>query len=245
MDFLKRMYGLSKARAEGLTPSSCRPPMPVRPFRDVLSGMAIIAEVKYATPAEGDLGIKESPSELAAAYQCMGASAISCLTEPAFFSGSMGYLAEIRNACSLPILMKDFIVDTRQIMAGRELGADAFLLVTEMLEAGELADLFACGRELGMDCLVEIHGLEGLEKALSIGAGIIGVNCRDLTTLTVDPKRHEEMADRLPEGVRKVAESGISSSARLAELKRLGYDAALIGRAMARHDSRKELLPCG
>jgi indole-3-glycerol phosphate synthase len=244
MDFLKRMYGLSKARAEGLNLSGM-PSMPVRSFRDALAGMAIIAEVKYATPAEGDLGIIETPEELAAQYQAHGASAVSCLTEPVFFSGSMEFISRIRGACSLPILMKDFIVDQRQIRAGRERGADAILLITEMLEPSELQDLYSCGRDLGMDCLVEVHGPEGLEKAIGLGARIIGVNSRDLATLRVDPGRHAEMITLLPAGVRKVAESGISSAGRLAELKAMGYDAALIGRAMVSPDLRRDILPCG
>jgi indole-3-glycerol phosphate synthase len=245
MDFLQRMYRLSKARAAELEPSPGSTLSSVRSFRGVLSGMSVIAEVKYATPAEGDLGIKESPEKLAALYQSLGASAVSCLTEPRFFSGSMEFLSRIRGACRLPILMKDFIVDAKQIVAGRELGADAFLLITEMLETTELAELFACGHELGMDCLVEVHGHEGLEKAVSIGAKIIGVNSRDLSTLKVDHLRHKEMAKLLPSGVKKVAESGVSSANRLRELKAMGYDAALIGRAMAQAALRRELLPCG
>jgi indole-3-glycerol phosphate synthase len=245
MDFLAHMYRLSKIRAAGLRPSGRTPYPPVRSLKDALQGMAVIAEVKYATPAEGDLGLKESPEDLASLYQAMGASAISCLTEPAFFSGSMEFLSRIRKACSLPILMKDFIVDARQIRTGRELGADAFLLISEMLDQGELQELYSCGRELGMDCLVEVQGPQGLEKALAIGAGIIGVNSRDLSTLKVDPERHGDMAKLLPAGAKKVAESGISSGMRLRELQAMGYDAALIGRAMANAGLRKELLPCG
>ena len=245
MDFLQSMYRLSKVRAAGLNPSAGRHPYPVRSFREALKGMSVIAEVKYATPAEGLLGIGESPSELATRFQSLGAAAVSCLTEPDFFSGSLSYLQEIREACSLPVLMKDFIVDPRQILAGRELGADAFLLITEMLQADELEELYACGRELGMDCLVEVHGTEGLEKATRISAEIIGVNARDLSTLEVDPERHKMMAGLLPAGVGKVAESGISSPGRLLELRESGYDAALVGRAMAREDLRRELLSCG
>lgn len=245
MDFLQSMYRLSQARAAGLNPSAGCHRYPVRPFRQALKGMSVIAEVKYAAPAEGPLGIEESPSELAWRFQSLGAAAVSCLTEPSFFSGSLAYLQEIREACSLPILMKDFIVDPKQILAGRGLGADAFLLITEMLEADELEELYACGRELGMDCLVEVHGAEGLEKAIGMGAEIIGVNARDLSTLEVDPVRHKMMAELLPAGVCKVAESGVSSPGMLLELGRMGYDAALVGRAMAREDLRRGLLSCG
>jgi indole-3-glycerol phosphate synthase len=245
MDFLRLMRRLSRDRASELRPVVPRTLPPVRSFRDALVGMAVIAEVKYATPGDGVLGITEAPAELARQYQSLGASAVSCLTEPVFFSGSFEHLSTVRSACALPLLMKDFIVDPRQIVAGRVCGADAFLLVTEMLEPGELRDLYACGRELGMDCLVEVHGMEGLDKALSIGADIIGVNSRDLATLAVDPEKHRDMAPRLPTGAKKVAESGISDAGRLKELRALGYDAALIGRAMARPGLRKEILSCG
>lgn len=245
MNFLLHMYELAKERAGTMDLHEGNPRLSVRPFKQALKGMTVIAEVKYATPAEGDLGMKQRPAELAAEYQSLGAAAISCLTEPAYFAGSMAYIPEIRNACSLPILMKDFIADERQIRAGRSLGADACLLITEMLSSEELANLHACARNLGMDCLVEVHGPDGIEKALSIGAEIIGVNSRDLATLTVIPERHEEMIRLIPHGVVAVAESGIFSKSRLQELKKMGYEAALIGRAMARQEMRMELLSCG
>jgi len=170
---------------------------------------------------------------------------VSCLTEPEFFKGSLSFLAQVRAACRLPVLMKDFITDERQIVAGRQAGADAVLLITEMLSSGELDRLYRAARSLGMDCLVEVHGIPGLMKARDIGAEIIGVNARDLSTLRVDPGRHEQMADLLPAGVIRVAESGITSRKRLMELKGLGYDAALIGRAVAVGDGREEIFGCG
>jgi indole-3-glycerol phosphate synthase len=142
-------------------------------------------------------------------------------------------------------MMKDFIVHERQLKAGRALGADACLLITEMLGLDELRTLYACCRDLGMDCLVEVHGPAGLDKALTVGAEIIGVNCRDLATLKVDPARHEELVGQMPKGVVKVAESGIRSGLRLRELRALGYDAALIGRAFAGRESREEIFHVG
>ncbi|MFY9166645.1 MAG: indole-3-glycerol-phosphate synthase [Desulfomonilia bacterium] len=247
MDFLRHMRHLAHQRVAGLSIGDSRFSSlpPIRSFRDALTGMAIIAEVKYATPVDGHLGIRKSPSELAADYEALGASAISCLTEPMFFAGSMDHLVEIRKSSRLPLLMKDFIVDERQLCQARSLGADAVLLITEMLSAEELARLFSFGRSLGLDCLVEVHGREGLDKALDAGAGIIGVNARNLTTLKVEPKRHEEMASLLPPGAIKVAESGISSAKRIEELGRLGYDAALIGRAVVSEQTRREIFRCG
>ncbi len=241
MDFLRQMYDASRARqfdevADGN--------YPLRTFKGALRGMAVIAEVKYATPAEGELGIAEPPAELAKIYEAMGAKAISCLTEPAYFKGDMDYIRQIREASGLPVLMKDFISSRRQIRLGRNLGADAFLLICEMLSLDELQDLYDFGRSLGMDGLVEIHGQEGLEKAVAIGAEIIGVNVRDLATLRVHPERHAEMISLLPAGSVRVAESGISSGERLQELKELGYDAALIGRGVVNGATREAIL-CG
>jgi indole-3-glycerol phosphate synthase len=204
-DFLEKMYGLSRRRAEELAaPTDAGPP--VRSFKAALlsPGMAVIAEVKYATPADGMLGVGDTPDVIAREYERLGAAAISCLTEPEYFAGRLEYLAMVRSSCSLPVMMKDFIVDERQIIAGRSFGADAVLLVTEMLCLEELRALYACAQDLGMGCLVEIHGPEGLDKALAVGANIIGVNCRDLRTLQVDARRHEELVADIPARVIKV-----------------------------------------
>lgn len=245
MDFLRLMKRLARQRAAEIGPPADDFPSPLRSFRNALKNMAIIAEVKYAVPAQGSLGIRMSPSELAAEYESLGASAVSCLTEPVFFAGSVDHLREVRSACRLPLLMKDFIVDERQICQARAIGADAVLLISEMLLEKELARLFAFGKGLGVDCLVEVHGQDGLEKALKVGADLIGVNARDLQTLQFDRERHEKMAGHLPAGAVKVAESGISSSERLQELKGMGYDAALIGRAMVSEHTRREIFTCG
>jgi len=244
MDFLEKMYRRSRERAAALTAPSGYP-FPVRPFKKALKKMAVIAEVKYATPGEGLLGITDDAATIAREYEHLGAQAVSCLTEPEFFAGSLEYLSAVRNGCSLPVMMKDFIVDARQIMVGRSLGADAFLLITEMLDMDELRFLYAVGLNLGMDCLVEVHGHEGLNKAVALGAEIIGVNCRDLKTLTVDPSRHEELSGHIPTGVVKVAESGITTGSRLRELGALGYDAVLIGRAFAHGAGREEIFHVG
>ena len=244
MDFLRRMYSLARKRAEGLARSQTYP-YPVRPFKEVLKGMAVIAEVKYATPKDGPLGITDDPARIARDYETLGAAAVSCLTEPDYFAGALEYLSIIRKGCGLPLLMKDFIVDERQIMAGRALGADAFLLITEMLDEDELKALYICGRDLGMDCLVEVHGPGGLDKAAALGAAIVGVNSRDLATLEVDPLRHEELAKKIPRGAVRVAESGISTGERLKELRTLGYDAVLIGRAFADKTLREDIFHVG
>ncbi|MCD6569872.1 MAG: indole-3-glycerol-phosphate synthase [Deltaproteobacteria bacterium] len=246
MDFLSQMYKKAKYRAN-LIEKRPSTGIPVVPFKPALwgHGISIIAEVKYATPSEGSLGIKKDPSTLAGIYEESGASAISCITEPDYFAGDLSYISQIRSNCKLPILMKDFIVDERQISAGRDRGADAFLLITEMLSLKELDGLYTFGKGLGMDPLVEVHTKEGMEKALEIGAEIIGVNARSLATLEVVPDRHEEMIGNIPGGVIKVAQSGVTSRKRLIRLRALGYDAVLIGRALADATTRKELFSCG
>jgi indole-3-glycerol phosphate synthase len=244
MDFLDKMYRLSQKRAAGLMlPAGY--PFPVRPFMGTLKDMAVIAEVKYATPKDGLLGITDDPATIAREYEGLGASAISCLTEPEYFAGCLEYIGIIRSSCSLPVMMKDFIVDERQIKAGRALGADAFLLITEMLSLKELKALYACGKDLGMDCLVEVHSLDGLDNAVTLGAEIIGVNSRDLKTLQLDHVRHEELAGIIPAHTVKVAESGITSGTRLIELKTFGYDAVLIGRAFADRTLREDIFHVG
>ncbi len=245
-DFLEKMKGLSRRRAAKLATPADRK-LPVRSFKAALQarGRAVIAEVKYATPADGMLGVGDTPDVIAREYERLGAAAISCLTEPEYFAGRLEYLAVVRSSCRLPVMMKDFIVDERQIIAGRALGADAVLLVTEMLCLEELRSLYACAQDLGMDCLVEVHGPEGIDKALAMGASIIGVNCRDLRTLQVDPWLHENLIAGLPADAVKVAESGITSGARLRELSDAGYDAVLIGRAFAGRTLREEIFHVG
>ena len=246
MDFLEHMYHMAKKKAATIKINGSRK-KPVISFRNALEkeGMGIIAEVKYATPADGDLGIEETPSVLAKEYEKLGASAISCITEEAYFKGAVSYLKEICSISHLPVLMKDFIVDSSQILLGWAVGADAYLLITEMLTLDELKRLYAFGSDLGLDALVEVHSYDGLKNAFGLGAGIIGVNARDLASLEVIPERHEEMIKRIPAGIIKVAESGISSSFRLRRLGEIGYDAVLIGRAMADSIKRKEIFHVG
>ncbi len=244
MDFLKQMYVRAHKRAAGLwIPAGGDPP--VRPFKEALKGLAIIAEVKYATPKEGDLGLTQDPESLARLYTALNAAAISCLTEPEYFKGDLSYLSRIRQACPLPVLMKDFVVHERQIRAGRRFGADAVLLISEMLTLAELGRLLDFCRSLGMQALVEAHTREGLARAQDCGARMIGVNARDLTHLTLDRTRHRELVGLIPEGVVKVALSGISFRAELEAVRDMGYDAALIGRALADERLRGEVFACG
>lgn len=189
----------------------------------------VIAECKRRSPSKGVLRASYDPSAIAAAYDRAGAAAISVLTEPMFFDGSLEHLAAVRNTTSLPLLRKDFIVDRYQIAEARAAGADAILLIVAALSPGALAELHAAARDAGLDVLVEIHDLAELSVALDAGASIVGVNNRDLRTLAVDIDVSRHAIELIPEHVVAVAESGLRSAADLAQLTAAGYDAFLIG----------------
>jgi indole-3-glycerol phosphate synthase len=197
----------------------------------------IIAECKRRSPSKGILRQHYDPAAHAAAYAAAGAAAISILTEPTFFDGAPEHLQQVRAAVDIPILRKDFIVTAYQLAEAVALGADAALLIVSALDDDELRSLLAASEELGLSALVEVHDVEEAARAVSAGAAIIGVNCRNLRTLSVDPTVHESVARVLPPGVIKVAESGIRTRADLDRLTRAGYDAFLVGeRLMAQPD---------
>ena len=192
-------------------------------------GVNVIAECKRRSPSRGILRPAYDPAAIARAYEAAGAAAVSVLTEPAFFDGSLEHVREVRRASRLPVLRKDFIVDEYQIWEARAAGADAVLLIVRALGASDLGRLHREAREAGLDVLVEIHDDAELEPALAAGATIVGVNSRDLQTLSVDPAVVRRLAGRIPPGVAAVAESGIRAARDVAELRRAGYSAFLIG----------------
>jgi indole-3-glycerol phosphate synthase len=167
--------------------------------------------------------------ELAQSLQTAGACALSVLTEGEFFRGSLKNLRDARKAIELPVLRKDFIFDPWQVWETRANDADSFLLIVAALGDGLLRDLIALGREIGMEPLVEVHTAEELDRALAAGARILGVNNRDLKTLTVDVKTSFELIDRIPDDCIVVSESGLRTHDDLAKLRAAGFDAFLIG----------------
>ena len=193
----------------------------------------IIAEVKKASPSAG-LIKKVSPAEQAKLYQEGGASAISVLTEDKFFSGSLEDLEEVRKAVSIPVLRKDFIFDPVQVLEAKAFGADAILLIVRILEHEQIADLLAYAESLELDALVEVFSLEEAERALKVGAKIIGVNNRDLETLRVDLNLSKELAPKIKQMGAKfvVVESGIENREQIIEFESLGVDAFLIGTSL-------------
>lgn len=189
----------------------------------------IIAECKRRSPSRGVLRAVYDPVAIARGYSAAGAAAISVLTEPTFFDGSLDHLAAVRSAVDIPVLRKDFIISRYQLLEARAAGADAVLLIVAALTPGELRLLSEEALGLGLDTLVEVHTTEELEVAASAGAQIIGVNNRNLRTLVVDVHASEAIMARMPPGVLAISESGLKSAADLARLGGLGYRGFLIG----------------
>ena len=204
---------------------------PLRDFSAALcrNGLNVLAELKPASPSRGVIREPFEPVELAQSLQTAGACALSVLTEGEFFRGSLKNLRDARKAIQLPVLRKDFIFDPWQVWETRANDADSFLLMVVALEDALLRDLIALGREIGMEPLVEIHTREELDRALSASAQIIGVNNRNLKTLTVDVMTSFELIGHIPDDCIAVSESGIRTHGELVKLQSAGFDAFLIG----------------
>ncbi len=205
-------------------------------------GLQIIAEVKRASPSKGLIAPKWDPVTQAQRYQEGGAAAVSCLTDEPFFRGHLEYLAAIRQAISLPILRKDFILDECQLEEARAFGADAVLLIVAALKPEKLAQLLAATHNLGLEALVEVHDERELEIALACGAEIIGINNRNLRTFEVSLETTLRLVKRIPQEIPVVAESGIKDKEDLEKLAQAGVKAALIGESLMRAKDPAALL---
>jgi indole-3-glycerol phosphate synthase len=208
---------------------------PPRGFAAALRGrddVAVIAEVKRASPSRGKLAPDLDPAALARAYTSGGAAALSVLTDHEFFQGSAADLTSARNATHVPVLRKDFTVGPADVLDARVMGADAVLLIAAALSPAELESLHTLADRIGLDALVEVHDENEAERAVQIGATLIGVNQRDLVTFDVDTGRAERVGRILPEGVVRVAESGIRDGDDVRRLAAAGYDAVLVGEAL-------------
>jgi indole-3-glycerol phosphate synthase len=193
-------------------------------------GLHVIAEVKMASPSEGSIGGNLDPLDVALAYAKNGASAVSVLTEPDFFEGSLDYLARIREDVKLPLLMKDFIVDEYQVMQGWVYGADAVLLIAALLGRNGLHRMMQAASALGLSALVEVHDEWEMGLALKEGAKIIGVNNRDLKTLKIDMNVSRKLAAMgRRENVVLICESGLKDRRTMEEMAALGYRGFLVG----------------
>ncbi|MBE2316303.1 indole-3-glycerol phosphate synthase TrpC [Solirubrobacter sp. CPCC 204708] len=207
-----------------------------RPFSEALTrpGVSLIAEHKRRSPSAGFIREGSEVKEVVQAYERGGAAALSILTEPFHFAGSLDDLREARTAARLPILRKDFIVHRYQLYEAAAAGADAILLIVAALDVKDLSELLHEARELDLDALVEVHNEEELEAALEIEADVLGINNRNLSDFSVDIERTYELLADIPAGKTVVSESGFRTRDQLDELERVGVDAVLIGETLMR-----------
>lgn len=214
------------------------------PFKEALAapGMSFICEVKKASPSKGLIAPDFPYLQIAQEYQAAGAAAISCLTEPYWFQGSDQYLREISKAVAIPVLRKDFTVDDYMIYGAKVLGASAVLLICAILDDSQLRDYLALSHSLGLSALVEAHDEAELDRALSAGAAIIGVNNRDLRTFTVDVENSLRLRRLAPPEVLFVSESGIKTHMDIQKLYDNGTNAVLIGETLMRAPDKRSTL---
>jgi indole-3-glycerol phosphate synthase len=207
---------------------------PPRAFEAALRapGLNVIAELKKASPSRGVIRAEFDAKTLGVALAGAGAAALSVLTEEEFFQGSLTNLRAARAAVSVPVLRKDFIFDPWQVWEARSVDADSFLLIVAILADAQLAELLAAGRELGMEPLVEVHSGDELQRALKAGARIVGVNNRDLRTLTVRVETSLELIREIPQECTAVSESGLRSASDLTRMRDAGFHAFLIGESL-------------
>jgi len=203
-------------------------------LRDAAAGgeVGVIAEVKRRSPSKGDLAVGLEPAALARAYDQGGAACLSVLTDGEFFGGSVADLQAARAAIARPVLRKDFTISACDVLDARMMGADCVLLIVAALDDAELYDLHALAKDIGLDVLVEIHDEAELDRAMAVGADLVGVNQRDLVTFEVDTERAVRLAGLLPAGVVRVAESGIRTAADAAVLRDAGYHGILVGETL-------------
>lgn len=210
---------------------------PTRGFRsrvatDAVSGLSVITEIKRRSPSLGDLNVDLDPAQMATSYLEGGASCLSVLTDAEFFGGSIQDLQIASVASGLPVLRKDFTVSALDVLDARLMGADCVLLIAAALNDRELAEFHELARVVGLDALVEIHDEVELERAVEVGAVLIGVNQRDLVTFRVDHERALRMGSIMPDSVVRVAESGVRGAPDARSLRDAGFQAVLVGESV-------------
>ncbi len=252
MNRLEEILEVKRQEIEQLRPRAAelhRQARARKDFRDFRSALhrddeklAVIAEIKKASPSAGVIAKSFEPVEIAKNYERAGANAISVLTDSKFFQGSLEHLKNVRNAVSLPLLRKDFIWDRAQIAESAANGADAILLIVAALTQDQLVRLLKGAKEFRLDALVEVHSVDELQRALEAGAEIVGINNRDLTTFDVDLTVTEKLCREVPDDVILVSESGIKTPQDIARMKACGVDAVLVGEALMRGEVSIEQL---
>ncbi|HUP16963.1 MAG TPA: indole-3-glycerol phosphate synthase TrpC [Acidimicrobiia bacterium] len=230
----RRAAVMEKAEAAASPPS----------FEEALSlpGLAVIAEIKRRSPSKGDLAIDLDAVEQARRYAAGGAAALSVLTEPVFFAGHPEDLVGARETTGLPILRKDFVIESLQIWEARAMGASAVLLIAAALTPNELAALLDDAGRAGLGALVEVHTIDEAKLSVDLGARIVGVNNRDLASFEVDLATAEDIAPFLSDAAVTVAESGIHSGVEASRMRAAGYDAVLVGEALVRSADPSSLI---
>lgn len=217
---------------------------PTRSLKNSLrgTGLAVIAEIKKASPSGGVLSNDFYPVQLARDFEQGGARALSVLTDETFFQGQKSYIQEIKSAVSVPVLRKDFIIDEYQVYESRSIGADAILLICRALSDDLLRSLYSCAQSLGLDVLVEVHSRDEIERANEIHASIIGINNRDLATFEVSLQRSLDLRSFLHDKAIAVSESGIKSRNDVSVLRRATFDAIVVGESLVTSKDRKAFL---
>jgi indole-3-glycerol phosphate synthase len=216
-----------------------------RPFRDGLQRggeIAVIAEVKKASPSAGIIAADFNPLSQAREYARGGAHALSILTDEKYFHGSLAYLRQVREQVELPLLRKDFIVHELQVYESVVAGADAILLIVASLKDSELRVLYDCAKTCQLDVLVEVHDLHEIDRALELGADLIGINNRNLKTFQVDLATTEELAEEIPNDAIGVSESGIRTAEDVRRVRAAGINAVLVGETLMRAKNVPEKL---
>ena len=246
-------------KAEEIAERSARTPLaeliarvedasPVRGFaaalheRIVTGDAAVIAEIKKASPSKGVIRADFRPGEIAMSYEFGGAACLSVLTDVDFFQGADAYLQQAREACTLPVLRKDFTIDPYQVYEARVLGADCILLIVAALDDAQLVDLSGLAMQLDMDVLVEVHDIDELERALQVPVPLVGINNRNLRTFEVSLENTLAMKDAVPKDRLLVTESGIVVADDVARMRAAGVDAFLVGETFMRADEPGDAL---
>ena len=229
-----RVRAASDGRATTGLAGQARSAPPTRGFRSALAGggLSVIGEIKRKSPSKGDLFSDLDPATLARQYVTGGAACLSILTDSEYFGGSPADLALARDAVAVPVIRKDFTVHDNDVHDARIMGADCLLLIVAALSHGELEQFHGLAVEIGLEVLVETHDEAEVDRAIAVGASLVGVNQRDLFTFDVDHERAKRVAGAIPEGIVSVCESGIRGPDDASSLAEIGYDAILVGEAL-------------
>jgi len=239
-DFLETIVARTRERVRDLPSPRPAPARDPHAFANALRSDHVrpIAEIKAASPSAGPIVKNPNVESIAREYARGGAAAISIVTEPEFFCGSNEWLPRAASASGLPVLMKDFVIDERQLLCGIAAGANAILLLASLLDAKQIRESIALLDQFGCDALVEVHDARELERAIGGGARIIGVNNRNLRDFRVDLATAEALGARMPAEVIKVAESGIKTRDDVERLRAAGFQAFLVGESLLRQNDR-------